>query len=185
MSSDERLLYSRRAIVGAGSTGLVAAAAPTFAQSSKETPLSKQSETPAPEGLQDPRTKYPRPPFRRQQQPWPGLASRMDPRPDHGETSYKGSGRLRGRKALITGGDSGIGRAAAIAFAREGADVAINYLPVEEPDAKEVIELIKAEGRKAIALPGDIRDEQFCQKLVSDAIAQLGGLDLLVNNAGK
>jgi hypothetical protein len=109
----------------------------------------------------------------------------MTPRPDHGETSYKGSGRLAGRKALITGGDSGIGRAAAIAYAREGADVAFNYLPVEEPDAKEVVELIRAEGRKAIPLPGDIRNEEFCRKLVADAAEQLGGLDILVNNAAK
>jgi NAD(P)-dependent dehydrogenase (short-subunit alcohol dehydrogenase family) len=109
----------------------------------------------------------------------------MDPRPDHGETSYKGFGRLAGRKALITGGDSGIGRAAAIAFAREGADVAINYLPVEEPDAQEVVDLIREAGRKAVALPGDIRDEAFCRKLVADAIQALGGLDILVNNAAK
>ena len=100
MSSDERFPYSRRAIVGAGSIGLVAAAAPAFPQTSKEALLSKQSETPAPEGMQDPRTKYPKPPFRRQQQPWPGLSSQMDPRPDHGETSYHGSGRLAGRKAF-------------------------------------------------------------------------------------
>jgi NAD(P)-dependent dehydrogenase (short-subunit alcohol dehydrogenase family) len=109
----------------------------------------------------------------------------MTPRPDSGETSYKGSGRLTGRKALITGGDSGIGRAAAIAFAREGADVAINYLPVEEPDAREVIDLIRKEGRKGVALPGDIRDESFCNKLVADAVSQLGGLDILVNNAAR
>jgi hypothetical protein len=107
----------------------------------------------------------------------------MDPRPDHGEKSYRGSGRLVGRKALLTGGDSGIGRAAAIAFAREGADVAINYLPVEESDAREVVELIRAEGRKAVAIPGDIRDESFCRRLVADAIRELGGLDILVNNA--
>jgi NAD(P)-dependent dehydrogenase (short-subunit alcohol dehydrogenase family) len=108
----------------------------------------------------------------------------MLPRPDHGEDSYRGSGRLKGRKALITGGDSGIGRAVAIAFAREGADVAFGYLPEEEEDAREVIDLIKAEGRKAIPLPGDICDEVFCRKLVADAVAQLGGLDILVNNAG-
>src|ERR1700723_2498508 len=185
MSTDERLPYSRRAIVGAGRTGLVAAAAPAFAQSSKETPLSKQSEAPAPEGLQDSRTKFPKPPFRRQQQPWPGLASKMDPRPDHGETSYRGSGRLAGRKALVTGGDSGMGRAAAIAFAREGADVAINHLPAEEEDAREVIELMKAEGRTALSIPGDIRDEAFCKRLVEEAAGGLGGLDILVSNAGR
>jgi NAD(P)-dependent dehydrogenase (short-subunit alcohol dehydrogenase family) len=185
MNSDERFPYSRRAIVGAGSMGLVAAAAPAFAQNSKEQPLSKQSETPAPEGLQDPRTKYPKPPFRRQQQPWPGLAGRMDPRPDHGETSYRGSGRLAGRKALITGGDSGMGRAAAIAFAREGADVVINHLPAEDEDAREVIELMKAESRTALSISGDIRDEAFCKRLVAEALDGLGGLDILVSNAGR
>ncbi len=113
------------------------------------------------------------------------MASRMTPRPDHGETSYRGSGRLDGRKALITGGDSGIGRAAAIAFGREGADVAINYLPPEEPDAREVAELIRSEGRKAVLLPGDIRDERFCQQLVENAVSELGGLDILVNNAAR
>jgi NAD(P)-dependent dehydrogenase (short-subunit alcohol dehydrogenase family) len=132
---------------------------------------------------QDPTTQYPQPPFPPQRQEPPGLASKMTPRPDHGETSYRGSGRLVGRKALITGGDSGIGRAAAIAFAREGADVAINYLPFEEPDAQEVIELIQAEGRKAVAISGDIRDENFCRKLVADAVRELEGLDILVNNA--
>jgi hypothetical protein len=109
----------------------------------------------------------------------------MTPRPDHGELSYKGSGRLAGRRALITGGDSGIGRAAAIAFAREGADVAINYLPVEEPDAAEVVQLIRAAGRKAVPLPGDIREETFCDQLVANAAQALGGLDILVNNAGR
>lgn len=134
-------------------------------------------------GLKDPRYIYPQPPFKGQSQPWPGLAAKMDPKPDHGETSYKGSGRLQGRKALITGGDSGMGRAAAIAYAREGADVAINYLPAEEADAKEVIALISAEGRKAIAIPGDITDESFCKQLVSETVRQLGGLDILVSNA--
>ena len=128
---------------------------------------------------------YPKPPYPVQRQPWPGLASKMTPRPDHGETSYKGSGRLAGKKALITGGDSGIGRAAAIAYAREGADVAINYLPAEEPDAREVVALIRAEGRKAVAIPGDLRDERFCRKLVQQAAEQLGGLDILVNNAAR
>jgi NAD(P)-dependent dehydrogenase (short-subunit alcohol dehydrogenase family) len=137
------------------------------------------------EKLQDPTTQYPRPPYARQSQPWPGLASRMEPKPDHGETSYRGSGRLLGRRALITGGDSGMGRAAAIAFAREGADVAINYLPAEEPDAKEVIALIKAEGRIGLAIPGDLRDEAFCVRLVEEAVRGLGGLDILVSNAGR
>src|SRR6188472_4016398 len=135
--------------------------------------------------LEDPRNKYPKPPFKEQSQPWPGLASKMDPRPDHGEKSYKGSGRLAGRKALITGGDSGMGRGAAIAFAREGADVAINYFPTEQPDADEVIGLIKEAGRKAVAIPGDLREENFCKKLVNDTVQQLGGLDILVCNAGR
>jgi NAD(P)-dependent dehydrogenase (short-subunit alcohol dehydrogenase family) len=135
--------------------------------------------------LIDPRNRYPKPPFKGQKQKWPGLAGKMSPRPDHGEASYVGSGRLLGRRALITGGDSGMGRAAAIAYAREGADVAINYFPSEEADAKEVIALIEAEGRKAIALPGDLRDEAFCKKLVADAVKQLGGLDILVSNAGR
>jgi NAD(P)-dependent dehydrogenase (short-subunit alcohol dehydrogenase family) len=135
--------------------------------------------------MKNPTTQYPKPPFPRQPQEPPGLAGKMDPVPDHGEKSYQGSGRLKGRKALITGGDSGIGRAAAIAFAREGADVAIGYLPEEKSDAAEVIELIRAEGRKAVSLPGDIRDESFCEKLVANAVQELGGLDILVNNAGK
>ncbi|CAO3408448.1 SDR family oxidoreductase [Azospirillum largimobile] len=134
---------------------------------------------------QDPRYKYPQPPFKGQSQPWPGLARDMDPPPDHGETSYKGSGRLAGRKALITGGDSGMGRAAAIAYAREGADVAINYFPTEEPDAREVVALIEAAGRKAVAIPGDLRDEAFCRQMVADAVAGLGGLDILVCNAAR
>ncbi|CAK9884948.1 MAG: putative oxidoreductase YghA [Candidatus Erwinia impunctatus] len=128
---------------------------------------------------------YPFPPFPEQPQNAPGLASKMDPLPDHGEKSYRGAGKLIGRKALVTGGDSGIGRAVAIAYAREGADVAISYLAEEESDAAEVIALIEAEGRKAIALPGDIRSESFCQQLVADAVAALGGLDILVNNAGR
>ena len=135
--------------------------------------------------MQNPLAQYPKPPFKQQHQDPPGLASMMEPRPDHGEKSYKGSGKLTGRKALITGGDSGIGRAAAIAFAREGADVAFGYLPVEQPDADEVIKLIRDEGRKVVALPGDIRDEKFCKHLVEDAVAQLGGLDILVSNAAK
>lgn len=134
--------------------------------------------------LADPLKAYPSAPFQDPLQPWPGLQSKMHPRPDCGEKSYVGTGRLKGRHALITGGDSGIGRAVAIAFAREGADVAINYLPEEESDAKEVIALIKKEGRKAVALPGDLQDEKFCQNLAKDAQAKLGQLDCLVNNAG-
>jgi NAD(P)-dependent dehydrogenase (short-subunit alcohol dehydrogenase family) len=133
--------------------------------------------------LENPVDKYPKPPFHEQSQPWPGLAGQMDPLPDHGEKSYKGSGRLQGRKALITGGDSGIGRAAAIAYAREGADVAINYYPTEEPDAQEVIAFIRAEGRNAVAIPGDITDEAFCQTLIEECVRSLGGLDILVSNA--
>lgn len=135
--------------------------------------------------LDDPTKRYPKPPYKRQSQPWPGLASKMEPRPDHGEGSYKGSGRLKGRRALITGGDSGMGRAAAIAFAREGADVAINYFPTEEPDAQEVIALIRAEGSTALAIPGDIREEKFCKELVECAVQGLGGLDILVSNAAR
>jgi len=133
----------------------------------------------------NPFDQYPRPPLPHQEQQWPGLASRMTPRPDHGETTYRGSGRLAGRKALITGGDSGIGRAAAIAFAREGADVALNYLAVEESDAQDVVHVVRGEGRKAVAIPGDIRDERFCNQLVNDAVRGLGGLDVLVHVAGR
>jgi NAD(P)-dependent dehydrogenase (short-subunit alcohol dehydrogenase family) len=170
---------SRRAVLGGLGASLAAAAvAPILPAESAASPA-------APVALVDPTTKYPKPPFKGQSQPFPGLASQMDPRPDHGETSYKGSGRLAGRKALITGGDSGMGRAAAIAYAREGADVAINYLPAEEADAKEVIALIKKEGRKGIAIPGDLREEAFCKKLVAEAVRQLGGLDIVVSNAGR
>src|SRR6201992_3397385 len=116
--------------------------------------------------LQDQTTQYPQPKFKHQPQNVPGLDGKMTPKADHGETSYIGHGRLRNRKALVTGGDSGIGRAAAIAFAREGADVAINYLPAEESDAKEVIALIEAEGRKAFAIPGDLKSETLCKKLI-------------------
>lgn len=135
--------------------------------------------------LDDPRAKYPAPPFKKQSQPWPGLAAKMEPPPDHGEASYVGSGRLAGRKALITGGDSGMGRAAAIAYAREGADVAINYHPTEEDDARDVIALIQKAGRKGVAIPGDLRDEKFCKALVEKAVAALGGLDIVVSNAAR
>src|SRR6201996_2525465 len=135
--------------------------------------------------MTNPVDKYPKPPFKKQKQPWPGLASEMDPPPDHGEKSYKGSGRLQGRKALITGGDSGMGRAAAIAFAREGADVAINYHPNEEKDARQVIKLVEDAGRKGVAIPGDLREESFCKQLVAAALEKLGGLDILVSNAAR
>src|SRR3954463_6206809 len=161
-------------LVGAG----VAASTTGYVQAQSS---SESNQRGAPR-MEDPREKYPKPPFKSQEQPWPGLARDMDPRPDHGEKSYKGSGRLQGRKALITGGDSGMGRAAAIAYAREGADVAISYHPDEEPDAREVIDLIEKEGRIAVALPGDIREEALCQRIVADAVRQLGGLDILVNN---
>lgn len=134
--------------------------------------------------MQDPRTQYPQPPFKPQHQSGPGLEKKMDPLPDCGETSYVGAGKLQGRKALVTGADSGIGRAVAIAFAREGADVAIGYLPSEEADAREVMKVLHETGVKAVALPGDIQDEIFCQELVKQAEKQLGGLDILVNNAG-
>ncbi|SDR51494.1 hypothetical protein SAMN05443245_6944 [Paraburkholderia fungorum] len=136
-------------------------------------------------GMQDPTKQYPQPPFERQPQSAPGLAQKMTPKPNHGETSYKGFGRLAGRRALITGADSGIGRAVAIAFAREGADVALNYLPSEEADAREVVGFVEEAGQKAIAIPGDISDEAFCRQLVDQSVKQLGGLDILVNVAGK
>ncbi len=173
---DDKL--SRRRLVGSLGAGIVTAAASStsaFAQGSGTTA----------QPLQNPTTKYPRPPFPVQPQPWPGLVSKMDPRPDHGETSYRGSGRLLGRKALITGGDSGMGRAAAIAYAREGADVVINYLPSEESDAVEVIGYIRAAGRKAVAVPGDLREEAFCKHLVEQTVSSLGGLDIVVSNAGR
>ncbi|MCX2479875.1 SDR family oxidoreductase [Pedobacter sp. MC2016-15] len=135
--------------------------------------------------LVNPATRYAQPPFEKQPQEAPGLASKMQPVPDHGEESYKGSGKLNGRKALITGGDSGIGRAAAIAYAREGADVVINYLPEEQSDADEVVELITAAGRKGYAIPGDITNEKFCESLVAEAAEKLGGIDILINNAGR
>ncbi len=134
--------------------------------------------------MQNPLKQYPQPPFPEQPQPVPGLAQDMTPKPDHGEESYKGFGRLAGRKALITGADSGIGRATAIAFAREGADIVLNYLPSEEKDAKEVVALIEAAGQKAVPLPGDITEEDFCKTLVEKGRDALGGLDIIVNVAG-
>lgn len=135
--------------------------------------------------MQDPLTQYPQPDFKKQTQPEPGLAKKMEPKPDHGETTYRGSDRLKGRKAIVTGGDSGIGRAAAIAFAREGADIVLNYLESEQSDADEVIQLLKDAGRTVIACPGDISDETFCSSLIDKAVAELGGLDILALVAGK
>jgi NAD(P)-dependent dehydrogenase (short-subunit alcohol dehydrogenase family) len=125
---------------------------------------------------------YPHPPFPSQKQPMPGVTEAMQPRPDHGETSYKGSGRLQGMKAVITGGDSGIGRAVAIAYAREGADVLIAYLN-ENDDAKQVKQLIEKEGRKAVLMAGDIQDAGHCKAVIKRAVDDLGGIDILVNNA--
>jgi NAD(P)-dependent dehydrogenase (short-subunit alcohol dehydrogenase family) len=135
--------------------------------------------------LQDPKTQYPAPPFPKQKQSEPGLAKKMTPKPDHGEDSYEGLGRLQGRKALITGADSGIGRATAIAFAREGADIVMNYLPEEEADAQEVVALLRETGQKIITMPGDISDEQFCKQLIDKPVQALGGIDILANVAGK
>jgi NAD(P)-dependent dehydrogenase (short-subunit alcohol dehydrogenase family) len=174
----QNTISRRKAIAGLAVTLTSLAASPVFANSNTTVAGS-------PGGPEDPVNKYPKPPFKSQSQPWPGLAGKMDPKPDHGEKTYKGSGRLKGKKALITGGDSGIGRAAAIAYAREGADVVINYHPTEEQDAQEVISLIKGEGRKALAIPGDLRDESFCKRLVKETISGLGGLDIIVNNAGR
>lgn len=138
--------------------------------------------------MQDPRTQYPKSQGQGEadeQQPDPGLDTVLAPQADHGERSYRGAGRLDGRKALITGGDSGIGRAVAIAFAREGADVVINFLPSEEIDGQKTLNMIRQTGQKAIAIPGDITDENFCKILVKQTVEALGSIDILVNNAGK
>ena len=133
--------------------------------------------------MQDPRTAHPKSFPGHQQQPAPGLSSTMDPAPDHGEESYVGKGVLAGQVALVTGGDSGIGRAVAIAFAREGADVALSYLPVEQGDAEDTAAWVEKAGRRAILLPGDIQDEAHCHAMVAETVKQLGQLDILINNA--
>lgn len=187
MDRSGRNKLSRRRVVGAVGIGIAVTAtgrAVAQQQASNPSPAETAAMPTAP-AMQDPRSRYPGPPFKPQTQPWPGLARDMDPKPDHGETSYRGSGRLAGRRALITGGDFGMGRAAAIAYAREGADVAINYFPTEEPDASEVLKLIKEAGRKGVAIAGDLREEVFCQRLVADAVQSLGGLDIVVCNAGR
>ena len=166
------LTPSRRDLmVGATVAGL-AAAGPALAQ----TPGAAAPMT-------DPQTKYTSEPFAEQRQKWPALQRDMKPVPDSGERSYKGSNRLTGRRALITGGDSGIGRAAAIGFAREGAKVAINYYPTEEPDAQDLKQLLAAEGREIVLLPGDLLDQKVVAGLVPKAAKAMGGLDILVNNA--
>jgi NAD(P)-dependent dehydrogenase (short-subunit alcohol dehydrogenase family) len=132
---------------------------------------------------QNPVEQYSQPNFGEQKIDPPGLDSEMDPKPDYGYETYRGSGRLEGKKAIITGGDSGIGRAVALAFAREGADVLISYLEEEEPDAKETAQVVEESGRKAVRVPGDIRDEAHCQEIVQKAVDEFGGIDVLVNNA--
>jgi NAD(P)-dependent dehydrogenase (short-subunit alcohol dehydrogenase family) len=135
--------------------------------------------------FRNPVSQYPDPQPPQQQQPGPGLDSELTPKADHGESTYRGTGRLKGRKALVTGADSGIGRAAAIAYAREGADVVLSYLPAEQSDAEQVAELITKAGRKAVLAPGDIADETFARSLVHTALDQLGGIDLIANVAGR
>ena len=132
---------------------------------------------------EDPREQGPKPPFANQPQEAPGLEAEMSPKPDYGAGSYKGAGRLEGKAALITGGDSGIGRAVAVAFAREGADVLISYLEEEEADARETSQAVEASGRRCIAVAGDIREEAHCRKLVERAVEEFGRIDVLVNNA--
>ena len=127
-------------------------------------------------------TNYPTPPFPSQKQPMPGFTAQMDPVPDHGEKTYRGSERLKGKRAIITGGDSGIGRAVAIAYAREGADIVISYLD-EDEDADETKRLVEEAGRKAVLVSGDIQDPALCRQIVETAVKQLGGIDILVNNA--
>jgi NAD(P)-dependent dehydrogenase (short-subunit alcohol dehydrogenase family) len=167
---------ARRAFVaGAAMTGAAAATGTAFAQNNQ----SGSSDAAMTRQARD----FPEPPYPEQQQPWPGLAQRMDPRPDHGEETYQGTGRLAGKRALITGGDSGIGRAAAIAFAKEGADVAICYLEPEEPDAQDVRRVVEAAGRTFAAFPGDLRDKDYTTGLPDRTVEVLGGLDILVNNA--
>ncbi|MFC3124296.1 SDR family oxidoreductase [Pseudoroseomonas globiformis] len=164
----------------ASGTGSASAAAPVQQAPMPQAPAQQPPSAPI---LSNPQNRFPKPPFPAQSQPWPALQSKMNPVPDCGEESYRGSSRLAGRRALITGGDSGIGRAAAIAYAREGADVAINYLPPEQSDAEDVARHIRDAGRKAVLIPGDLREQSFCNRLVEEARRELGGLDILVNNA--
>lgn len=149
----------------------------------RQSQQSQQSRSDQQQSEQNPLTREPKPPYPAQHQPPPGLESKMNPQPDYGEDSYKGSGKLQGKVALITGADSGIGRAVALAFAREGADILISYL-TEESDAQETARVVKEAGRRAIAVGGDIGDEGHCQQLVQRALQEFGRLDILVNNAG-
>lgn len=135
--------------------------------------------------MQDPRKQYPKLDIPKQRQKEPGLDAKLEPRADHGQDTYMGKERLQGRRALITGADSGIGRAVAIAFAREGADMVLNYLPEEEIDAGETVRICEEAGSKVFTCPGDISSEDFCNELVAFAHASLGEVDILVNNAGK
>jgi NAD(P)-dependent dehydrogenase (short-subunit alcohol dehydrogenase family) len=178
---DEQHSITRRRVITGLGIGVASAAVPRAFSVDK----TKPSEPMTPEKLQDPKEKYPKPPFQGSGAAVAGTREQDGAAARSRREELQGLRPFSGTKALITGGDSGMGRAAAIAYAREGADVAINYLPTEEPDAQEVIELIKAEGRKAIALPGDLRDEEFCKKLVADAVKALGGLDILVSNAAR
>lgn len=164
---------SRRTLLTGAAVAGATLAAPGLAQPAAPAPLPPT----------DPQNRYTSEPFKEQPQKWPGLQRDMKPVPDSGERSYRGAGKLTGRKALVTGGDSGIGRAAVIAFAQEGADVAINYHPDEEPDAQDVKRLLEGEGRRIVLLPGDLTDQKFATGLAPRAHRQLGGLDILVNNA--
>ena len=132
---------------------------------------------------EDPKAQGAKPPFAEQPQEVPGLEAEMEPKPDYGAESYRGHGRLEGKAALVTGGDGGIGRAVALAFAREGADVLISYLEDEEPDAQETARAVEASGRRCVCVAGDIQDEAHCRRLVERAVAEFGRLDVLVNNA--
>ena len=134
-------------------------------------------------GTEHPAHRHPQPPFPSQDDEHPGYTGRMEPRPDHGEDSYRGSGRLEGRSTVITGGDSGIGRAVALAYAREGADVLLTYLPEEAGEVRETVHLVEEAGRRAVPVPCDIREEPECRRLIDRAVEEFGRIDVLVNNA--
>ena len=192
--SRQDISNGRRDMLKGAAAGLGLAAAPALAQPSASQSAGGQPTGGQPGGSQsaggqpavatgDPRSRFTSTPFPEQRQKWPALQREMTPVPDCGERSYRGSGRLRGLRILVTGGDSGIGRAAAIAFAREGAAVTLNYFPTEEPDAQDVARLLRGEGASITLLPGDLTDQAFCTRLVAAAAKAMGGLDVLVNNA--